>query len=61
MRLLHHDHANGMTYYVFAVIEHASRRIRVLGATAHEDLLSAYRPTGAAAFGGDGLPWLTTW
>jgi putative transposase len=26
---------NGKTYYVFAVIEHASRRIRVLGATAH--------------------------
>jgi putative transposase len=25
----------GMTYYVFVVIEHASRRIRVLGATAH--------------------------
>lgn len=31
----------GATYYVFAVIEHATRRVRVLGATS--------RPTGAWA------------
>ncbi|MFE2070009.1 helix-turn-helix domain-containing protein [Streptomyces sp. NPDC059467] len=36
---------NGATLYVFAVIEHANRRIRVLGATAHP---TADRVTQAA-------------
>jgi putative transposase len=39
VRFLHADLLDGTQAYVLAVIEHATRRIRILGATAH--------PTGA--------------